>query len=616
MNTQYGGSLTWNYASSPAYPSNRTLREVTSRGLVKQAGATATTYPITYGSNATVVHSSGMVQDPGGLGQKIWAFDTNIADASVGLALHYNAQVNQQGVNGGQQYDYNYTTNSSGNLYVWATFVTNDLGLSTGVQKYTTQTQDQYGNVTQVGVSNWYQSWSQQQTVRTYTNTYLNSLNYTNLHIVNRLTGRTVTSAGGATSSTLATIVYDYDSTNGILQAVPGITGHDAAYECNYGSTGCTTYYRGNPTTISQPGKSTGLSHDFAGNVISSNTNGVITRPTINNSMNYTVPTAITNGSFTTNLSFNTFLGLTNETGPNGDALGIGYDAAARPSGTTSPYGAYTAYTYNDTYNDTATPPTHIALTNGHGTRTTLDGFGRTIKVETGTGTAGNFTVVSQVDSIYGSCGCSPLGKLVQTSMPHAPGGSVVYTTYAYDGMGRTLTQTAPDGSVTHYAYAGNSVSVTDPAGKWKQYYMDSLGNVSIVVEPNPDANPTSPPAWAYSPSLSNATYHVTNYGYDVLNHLTQVTMPRHNASSQVTTTQTRTFNYTTGTNVGALLLSATNPENGTVTYTYGGNGLIATKTDAKNQQTQYSYDSYNRLTRIPSHENYHSELMKIIVPR
>src|SRR5271166_5167383 len=62
---------------------------------------------------------------------------------------------------------------------------------------------------------------------------------------------------------------------------------------------------------------------------------------------------------------------------------------------------------------------------------------------------------------------------------------------------------------------------------------------------------------------------------YDVLNHLIQVTMPRYNASSQITTTQTRTFNYTTSNQVGSLLLSATNPENGTVTYTYGANNLI-----------------------------------------
>src|SRR5271165_3213164 len=340
--------------------------------------------------------------------------------------------------------------------------------------------------------------------------------------------------------------------------------------------------------------------HDIAGNVVTSTTNGVTSTSTPSSGSNYSVPSAITTGSFTTNLGFNSFLGLTNETGPNGDSLGIGYDAAARPATTTSPYGAVTGFTYNDT----ASPPTHIAANGSHGTRTTLDGFGRTIKVETGTGTATNFTVVSTVDTVYDSCGCSPLGKMTKTSMPYAPGGTEVYTTYAYDGMGRTLTQTAPDNSVTTYTYAGNSVSVTDPAGKWKQYYMDSLGNVSLVVEPNPTTNPTSPPSWSYAtytsnPALSNVTYHVTNYAYDVLNHLIQVTMPRYNASSQITTTQTRTFNYTTSNQVGSLLLSATNPENGTVTYTYGANNLIATKLDANNQKTVYSYDSYNRVTEI-----------------
>ena len=66
------------------------------------------------------------------------------------------------------------------------------------------------------------------------------------------------------------------------------------------------------------------------------------------------------------------------------------------------------------------------------------------------------------------------------------------------------------------------------------------------------------------------------------------------------TGTQTRTFNYAPpGSTPGAFLLSATNPENGTVNYTYGSNKKIATKMDAKGQQTQYTYDSYARLTEV-----------------
>lgn len=73
------------------------------------------------------------------------------------------------------------------------------------------------------------------------------------------------------------------------------------------------------------------------------------------------------------------------------------------------------------------------------------------------------------------------------------------------------------------------------------------------------------------------------------LGHLTSVSMPR------PTGTQTRTFNYGTG----AQLLSATNPENGTVTYTYNSDKTLAQKVDAKGQRIQYSYDSYKRITQV-----------------
>jgi uncharacterized protein RhaS with RHS repeats len=34
-----------------------------------------------------------------------------------------------------------------------------------------------------------------------------------------------------------------------------------------------------------------------------------------------------------------------------------------------------------------------------------------------------------------------------------------------------------PDGSQTTYAYQGNQTTVTDPAGKWKQFTSDVFGN-------------------------------------------------------------------------------------------------------------------------------------------
>ena len=45
--------------------------------------------------------------------------------------------------------------------------------------------------------------------------------------------------------------------------------------------------------------------------------------------------------------------------------------------------------------------------------------------------------------------------------------------------------------------------------------------------------------------------------------------------------------------------MSATNPENGTVSYTYNGYNKVATRTDAKGQKVAYSYDGYARLTKV-----------------
>ena len=73
----------------------------------------------------------------------------------------------------------------------------------------------------------------------------------------------------------------------------------------------------------------------------------------------------------------------------------------------------------------------------------------------------------SLVDTIYVTCGCSPLGKVGKVSQPYAPGATPVYTTYAYDGLGRTVSVVAPDGaSTTQYSYWSNVAQIMDPAGK------------------------------------------------------------------------------------------------------------------------------------------------------
>jgi RHS repeat-associated protein len=135
--------------------------------------------------------------------------------------------------------------------------------------------------------------------------------------------------------------------------------------------------------------------------------------------------------------------------------------------------------------------------------------------------------------------------------------------------------------------YSGNTITVTDQAGKKRQSTTDGLGRLTQVVE--------DPGGRGY----------VTNYTYDALDNLLSVVQ----AGSRQ-----RTFNYDSL----SRLLCASNPENssaacpstatstytaGTTGYTYDANGNLATKiAPAPNQTgtatvtTTYTYDAINRI--------------------
>ena len=68
---------------------------------------------------------------------------------------------------------------------------------------------------------------------------------------------------------------------------------------------------------------------------------------------------------------------------------------------------------------------------------------------------------------------------------------------------------------------------------------------------------------------------YITTYTYSRLGNLATVSMPR------PTGTQTRSFSWTSGNR----LTSATNPENGTVSYSYNQYQKISQRNDAKGQR-------------------------------
>lgn len=555
----YGGYLSWVHV--PFSYADETLYEAGQRNL-SPSGAVPAPYNYTMsrppGDSTLTSHSAATWTDVTGNAEKVWAFQTNGMLFSAGLATSYSQQTPGGAVN--SQDTYTWVQDPALRPYLGTVVSALDPGQSYGVQKQTVQTLDQYGNLLTQQLYNYGSPGGGVGSLaRTYSNTYLLTSSYTSLYIFNRLTLSTVTD--GTNTARLAFNTYDATA----LASVTGLNAHDSTY-------GTSFVYRCNPTTVTTLTNTVTAAYDIGGNTTYSSNNGVTTSSTINSSTNYAAPSQLTTNSLSTSLSYSSFLGITQATGPNAATASIVYDGGARPSTTTSPSGAVTNYTYADTGNNTNT-----ATTNGHWVKTQLDGFGRTLYANTGYGT-GTGTTLSTVATMYSPCGCSPMGKVSQGSQPYAPGGTVYWTTYSYDALGRTVKTALPDGSTTQYVYQGNTVKVTDAASHSKTFTMDAFGNLLTVQEMDP---------------VLNATV-TTSYTYDVLNHLIQVSMPRGG------TTQTRTFNYNlNGTQVTAFLQSATNPENGTVSYTYNANNLMASKTDALNQQTQYSYDGYNRLTQV-----------------
>lgn len=194
--------------------------------------------------------------------------------------------------------------------------------------------------------------------------------------------------------------------------------------------------------------------------------------------------------------------------------------------------------------------------------KTRYDGLGRTIRSGTYEIENAKWLVVdTQYDSLGRPYKISNPYRL--SSMDEETPSTAQWTTTSYDSLGRVVKIETPDGAIIATEYIGNQVTVTDQEGKKRRSEMDALGRLTKVTE-DPDG----------------FNYH-TVYSYDVLNNLRQVTQG----------SQTRTFVYDSL----SRLISATNPENGTITYTYDPNGNLLTKTDGRNITTTYTYDVLNR---------------------
>jgi YD repeat-containing protein len=577
VTTPLGGVIGWNYRSYTYSATGRSFREVQSRTAVI-AGATPTTntWNMTTDSG-TSQHATWTVSDTGANSSKVWTIGTS--GTAAGAVTSYE----ERGPGGTAliHKDYSWTTDNISNMYV-NSVVTTEMPGANQVQSMSTQTLDTYGNITQSAV---YDYGNLTTPAKTYNFSYLHTgnSNYDSRYIRNRVSQVTVTPAGGGAITLVTNNYDDYSSSPTACGGAVGMVLRSGAWlhdDTNFG-TGFT--YRGNVTSRVSLGGSATTRYESTGvPMCTVDGAGVTATSAPSSDTSYSLPGVLTpggNSNLATTVTYATSWQVTSVSGPNGAQGTTTYDGLGRPLKTKIPDGAETNYTYAYTGVSGATSNTQTAtLGTGTGARfkkTTLDGFGRVTRVETGH----DSTTVSQVDTQYAPCACSPLGKLWRVSQPYAPGQNQQWTTYAYDGSGRTVSVTAPDGSVTatqyltaYSTYTGSMVRMTDAAGKWKIQQTDGMGNLVRVIEPNP----------------AGGADLITNYTYNALGQMTQVSMPRSNG------TQTRTFNYS-----GTDLISATNPENGTVSYQYDAGHRVTQRTDAKGQQTRYVYDAYGRLTQV-----------------
>jgi len=193
----------------------------------------------------------------------------------------------------------------------------------------------------------------------------------------------------------------------------------------------------------------------------------------------------------------------------------------------------------------------------------------------------------SVVDTVYDG-----LDQVTSKSNPYYSTSEPTYgiTSYAYDGLGRTLYQCeqdngtgsgpcVPGSSYLQWSYSGNVTTSYDELRHSWQRTSDALERLTQVVEPIGSR---------------------TTYNYDALGNLLGVTQA---GIAGTDSPISRSFSYDSL----SRLLTATNPETGTVCYGqenvggctggYDPNGNLLYKTDARGVMIQYSYDGLNRLT-------------------
>jgi RHS repeat-associated protein len=252
----------------------------------------------------------------------------------------------------------------------------------------------------------------------------------------------------------------------------------------------------------------------------------------------------------------------TSQTGPNGLTTTWSYDTFGRKILEVRADGTRTAFSYQicnlcmnaSAYSITATPLASDGVTqNGPIGIVYYDLLDREVGRDTQSFTGSTVRARRDYDS---------LGRVLQTIRPWFVGvGTREYTVFTYDVLGRVLTATLPDSSVSQTAYHGLTTIETNANNQTRTVTKNARGDVV---------------------SVTDALGHTMTYAYDPLGELLSTTDALGNVVSATYDLRGRK-------------IASSDPDMGTWSYSYDTLGELVSQTDAKSQTTTFAYDKLGR---------------------
>jgi RHS repeat-associated protein len=276
-------------------------------------------------------------------------------------------------------------------------------------------------------------------------------------------------------------------------------------------------------------------------------------------------------GNATTN-EFDELNRLKSSTDAKGNVTSYTYSSSGQQATVTDPLGNVTSYAY-----DTLGRTVSVTFPGGGNNSTTYDALGNVINSTDAKGE----TTTNAYDV---------LNRLVSST---DPGGHV--TSYTYHAGGNRLTMTDGNGNTTTYRYnnLNQLVEETNALGKSTRFTYDVIGNTTSVSNPTGATTTYTYDNLGRQTSVKNAKDVVVDYLYDANGNRIQMkdgrnvnTRYQYNDKGLLVSV---TENYRSG-------VTGDNETNVTTEYSYDANGNRTGITDAKGNETTFTYDELNRL--------------------